>query len=227
MQEHTLTAFDADIDGMRTAVVTMGALVERQFTRAIDAIRYGDLKLISKVLEDEQVVNRLHIQADLLCNQILAKRQPLAVDLREVIAAIHSINDLERVGDESKKIALKARDMDMNQQRLDLPLERVHQMAEKVREMLSHALDAFIRHDAHASDKLSKRDTEIDALRDELRTTLMQRMSASPDAVSTALDMVFVVQSIERIGDHAKNIAEYVAHVVEGIDRRHQLSPAG
>ena len=220
-QEHTLTAFDVDIDGMRSAVITMGGLVEKQFTRAVDAVRYCDLRLITQVLSDEQIVNQLHIQADLLCNQILARRQPFAVDLREVIAAIHSVNDLERVGDEAKKIALKARDMETNAQRLGLPLDRVHAMAEGVRVMLERALDAVVRHDPGVATELVQRDLEIDAQREALRKDLMQRMSTDSETVSAALDLIFVVQSIERVGDHAKNIAEYVVNVVQGVDLRH------
>ena len=220
-QEHTLTAFDADIDGMRSALITMGGLVEKQFTRAVDAVRYCDLRLISQVLSDEEIVNQLHIQADLLCNQILARRQPFAVDLREVIAAIHSVNDLERVGDEAKKIALKARDMETNAQRLGLPLDRVHTMAESVRVMLERALDAVVRHDPDIAAELVQRDMEVDAQREALRKELMQRMASDSETVSAALDLIFVVQSIERVGDHAKNISEYVVNVVQGVDLRH------
>jgi phosphate transport system protein len=220
-QDHTLTAFDVDIDGMRSAVITMGGLVEKQFIRAVDAIRYCDLRLISQVLSDEEIVNKLHIQADLLCNQILARRQPFAVDLREVIAAIHSVNDLERVGDEAKKIALKARDLETNAQRLGLPLDRVHAMAESARVMLAEALDAVVRHDPGVAAQLVQRDLEVDAQRDALRKDLMQRMASDPETVSAALDLIFVVQSIERVGDHAKNISEYVVNVVQGVDLRH------
>ncbi len=221
MQEHTLRAFDADIDGMRGTVITMGGLVEKQFERAVESLPGGDLRLISQVLTDEQTVNALHLRADLLCNQILARRQPFAVDLREVLAAIHTINDLERVGDEAKKIALKSRDVEGAGTRLSLPLDRVAQMADSVRRMLEEALDAFVRHDASVAARLVECDERVDADRETLRRDLMQRMAADPAAVSAALDLIFVVQSIERIGDHAKNIAEYVVNVVEGVDRRH------
>jgi phosphate transport system protein len=226
MQEHTLKAFDADIDGMRSTVMTMGGLVEKQFTRAIDAVEYSDLRLISLVLTDENVVNQYHLQADLLCNQILAKRQPFAVDLREVIGAIHTVNDLERVGDEAKKIALKARDLDQHAGRGSLPFERVRAMAELVRVMLDEALNAFVRHDTTAAARLLARDVEVDKLRDSLNEELLGKMSSEPATISAAMDLVFVVQSIERIGDHAKSIAEYVVNVVEGVDVRHSAAAA-
>lgn len=224
MHEHTYKAFDADIDGMRSTVLAMGGLVEKQFTRAIDAVEYSDLRLISLVLTDEVTVNQYHLQSDLLCNQILARRQPFAIDLREVIGAIHTINDLERVGDEAKKIALKARDLDQHVGRGTLPFARVRLMAELVGKMLEAALDAFVRHDTSAADKLLADDTKVDALRDSLNEELMGKMASDPATVSAAMDMVFVVQSIERVGDHAKNIAEYVVNVVEGIDMRHSSS---
>ncbi len=221
MTEHTFKAFDADIDGMRSAVITMGGLVEKQFTRAADAVRYGDLRLISLVLAEEAVVNQQHVQADLLCNQILARRQPIAIDLREVLASIHTVNDLERIGDEAKKIALRARNLEGAAARDALPLERVHQMAELVRQMLEQALDAFVRHDPKVASRLLQRDDDVDAERESLRDELVDRMGKDPRIVPLALDLIFIVQSIERVGDHAKNISEYVVNVVEGVDMRH------
>ena len=219
MTDHTYRQFDTDIDAMRSAMSTMGGLVERQFVRSVDAIRSGDLRLVMQVLSDERVVNQLHVESDLRCNQMIAKRQPIAVDLREIIAVIHAINDLERIGDEAKKIALKAQNF--TDSALPIPVEPVVRMAGIVAEMLRAAIDAFVRQDEAAASRLAERDSEVDALRDALITQLIGRMTDDPSTVSDALAMVFVVQSIERVGDHAKNIAEYVVHVVSGIDTRH------
>ena len=219
--QHTYKAFDIDIDTLRSSVTTMGGLVERQFVRAVDAVRYGDLRRVMEVLTDEQTVNRMHIETDLRCNQVIAKRQPIAVDLRETIAVIHSISDLERIGDEAKKIALKAQHF--NGRELPISLDKIQRMADLVAEMLGAAIDAFVRHDTAVSGRLAERDREVDALRDDLVEELIARMSAEPTSVSDLLALVFVVQSIERVGDHAKNIAEYVIHVVEGIDTRHAI----
>lgn len=219
MTDHTFRQFDTDIDAMRSAMSTMGGLVERQFVRSVDAIRSGDLRLVMQVLSDERVVNQLHVESDLRCNQMIAKRQPIAVDLREIIAVIHAINDLERIGDEAKKIALKAQNF--TDSALPIPVEPVVRMAGIVAEMLRAAIDAFVRQDEAAASRLAERDSEVDALRDALITQLIGRMTDDPSTVSDALAMVFVVQSIERVGDHAKNIAEYVVHVVSGIDTRH------
>ena len=217
--EHTYKAFDIDIDTLRSSVTTMGGLVERQFVRAVDAVRYGDLQRVMDVLTDEEDVNRMHIETDLRCNQVIAKRQPIAVDLRETIAVIHTINDLERIGDEAKKIALKARSFDGRE--LPINLDKIQRMADQVAAMLGAAIDSFVRHDTTVSEQLAQRDRDVDQLRDELVAELIGRMSADPSRVADSLSLVFIVQSIERVGDHAKNIAEYVVQIVEGVDTRH------
>jgi phosphate transport system protein len=221
MTDHTYRQFDTEIDALRSAVTTMGGLVERQFLRAVDAVRLGDLRRVMQVLADEQVVNQLHVESDLRCNQVIAKRQPIAVDLREIIAVIHTINDLERIGDEAKKIALKAQEFVDAPLPIDLaPIERMAQVAA---EMLRASIDAFVRRDDGAAERLARRDEEVDALRDDLLARLIARMTADSSTVGRALALVFIVQSIERVGDHAKNIAEYVVHVVSGVDTRHSL----
>lgn len=223
--DHILKQFDTDIERLRSAVTVMGGLVERQFVRALDAVRLRDLGIAAQVLADEERVNQLHVQSDLRCNQTIARRQPIAVDLREIIAVIQTNNDLERIGDEAKKIALKARAFQNAEPPIDM--DRIERMSMVVCDMLRAAIeDAFVRHDANVAAALYARDAEVDALRDELIADLMIVMSRSPDAVAPALAMVFVVQSIERVGDHAKNIAEYVVNVVEGIDLRHALPAA-
>jgi len=224
LPEHIHRQFDTDIDVLRSAVTTMGGLVERQLVRAIDAVRLRDLDLVAQVLADEQKVNQLQVESDLRCNQTIARRQPIAIDLREIIAVIHTINDLERIGDEAKKIALKARVLHLAGS--PIAMDRIERMSALVRGMLDSALDAFVRHDTRIAAVLGQRDDEVDALRDELIEELVATMSSRPDTVSTCLALIFVVQSIERAGDHAKNIAEYVVNMVEGVDLRH-ASPAG
>ncbi len=221
--EHTFKAFDVDIDTLRSAVTTMGGLVERQFVRSVDAVRYGDLRRVMDVLTDEETVNRMHVETDLRCNQLIAKRQPIAVDLRETIAVIHTINDLERVGDEAKKIALKAQAFEGRG--APVAMDQIEAMADRVAQMLGAAIDAFVRHDTAVSATLVERDVEVDALRDSLVEDLIKRMSADPATVSDSLALILVVQSIERVGDHAKAIAEYVVNIVEGRDLRHTTRP--
>jgi phosphate transport system protein len=222
--EHTYRPYDTDNELLRSAVTVMGGLVERQIERAVSAALERDLELVTRVLTDEASVNQLHMETDLRCNQIIARRQPIAIDLREVIAVIHMINDLERIGDEAKKIAKKVRNiLDTTAQ---VPHDRVRLMSEMVIEMLRRAIDSFVRQDSEAAKAVVASDKEVDLLRDELTAGLTQRLSDHLVPVAPALTMIFMVQSIERIGDHAKNIAEYVVHIVEGVDLRYKSSRA-
>ena len=217
--DHTYTQFDTDLARLRSASTAMAALVERQFLRAVDAVLHEDLGRVTQVLVDETEVNRMHMQTDLMCNQMIARLQPIAVDLREILAALHMNNDLERIGDEAKKIALKARQLGTRP--LPIATDRISRMAESAAEMLRLAVDAYIRQDARVAIDLVERDREVDNLRNELTAELTEVMGATPASVSPALALIFVVQSIERVGDHATNISEYVVTVVEGTDTRH------
>lgn len=224
LNEHTVRAFDADIASMRRAVVAMGDLAERQFRRAVQAMATADPGLIAQVLADERTVNALHVQLDELCNRIIALRQPIAIDLREVIGAIHTINDLERVGDEAKKIAMKGRTLGADA--LGDLHARVTGMADQAADMLRRAIDAFVRHDSRVATELGACDDAVDDLRDELVDALVARMTREPQRVAQALDLILVVQGIERVADHAENVAEYVVNVVQGVDMRHGNLPA-
>jgi len=217
--EHTARSFDADIDLLRSNVLKMGGLVERQVQRAVDGIRLMDLGLVAEVLADEEVVNRLHVQTDLMCNRVIAKRQPIAIDLREIIAILHMINDLERVGDEAKKVALKVRRL--GGKSLPVPVQPISAMAADACDMLRLALDAFVRHDTGIAQTLTERDRNLDSQRDAIVADLLANMATAPATIGTAMDLVLVVQSLDRVGDHAKNVAEYVVNVVEGVDSRH------
>jgi len=220
VQEHTYTPFDTDIDRLRSSVTTMGGLVERQLANALEALRVCDDSLVERVLADEVTVNQLHIDTDRRSNLTIATRQPAAMDLREIIAVIHINSDLERIGDEAKKIARKAREL-CKAPSMPIPLERIDRTATLVSAMLRDALDAFVRHDSQVLSDLKLRDREVDAQRDQLNDELVQTMAANPSSVQSALAMIFVVQSLERVGDHAKGIAEYVVQLVEGVDPRH------
>lgn len=222
--DHTISQFDTDLEALRSSVTAMAGLVEEQFMRSVAAVREGDLDRVAQVLTDEAEVNRMHVSIDLHCHQIIAKLQPIAVDLREIIAVLHMNNDLERIGDEAKKIAKKAREL--HGRSLPLGLDRIDRMSAMVRDMLRTATDAFVRQDADACESLLKRDKEVDKMRDELTVDLIKTMTDAPDSVSEALALVFVVQSLERVGDHAKNIGEYIVTVVEGVDPRHRRSVA-
>ena len=224
LNEHTVRAFDADIAGLRRTVAEMGGLAARQFRHAIDALLTGDAAAVERVLADERLVDTLHVRIDDQCGRIIALRQPIAVDLREVIGAIHTIADFARIGDESTKIALKARGFDRSDP--SAPIQRIAGMAARAGGMLDRAIDAFVRRDVRIAVELGATDDEVDALRDELVAALADRMRAGSAQIRPSLDLVMVVQSIERVADHAENVAEYIVNVVQGVDMRHGNLPA-
>ncbi|MFA7666423.1 MAG: phosphate signaling complex protein PhoU [Burkholderiaceae bacterium] len=219
MMDHTLKKFDTDIDALRSVVTTMGGLVERQVMRAVDAVRLGDLGIVDQVLADEHRVNQLHMDCDRRCIQTIARQQPAAGDLREIISIIHTNTDLERIGDEAKRIAKKTRDL----RGVSMPIDfgRIEKMAEATADMVRIAIDAFVRHDIAVAALLGEHDLAVDRQRDVLIEDLTQAMSERPEVASASLALIFIAQSLERVGDHARNIAEYVVNMVEGVDLRH------
>lgn len=217
---HTHAAFDNDIERLRACVTTMGGLVERQLQGALTAVRACDEGIVERVLADEVEVNRLHVETDRRCNLAIAMRQPAAADLREIVSVIHINGDLERVGDEAKKIALRSRDV-CGMPLPPVPVARLDRAAALAAAMLRSAVDAYVRQDAQVLATLHDQDADLDAQRDALVDELLGSMSSQPHSASSALAMIFIVQSLERIGDHAKSIAEYVVQIVDGVDVRH------
>lgn len=224
MNQHTLKSFDADIGGMRGNVTAMGSLVLGQLSRSLDALDLGDLQLAEQVLADERMVNRYHLQADRLCSQILATRQPMAADLREVIGAIHAVDDLERIGDEAKRIARRAQALAPRVGRDALPLARMRALGEIVLAMLSDALDAYARRDARVAASLRARHAQVDSARDSFEKELRVLAAADPASTDGAMDLAFVLQLLGRVSEQSLDIAESVVNVVEGVDERHSGS---
>lgn len=226
MNQHTLKFFDADIAGMRGHVTAMGSMVLGQFSRSLDAVDLGDLVLVEQVLADELLVNRYHLQADRLCSQILAIRQPMAADLREVIGAIHVVDDLERIGDEAKRIARRAEALARRAGRDALPLPRMRALGEIVLSMLADALSAYARRDPMASTPLRARHVQVDAARDSFEKELRNLAGADPSSTEGAMDLAFVLQLLGRVSEQSLDIAESVVNVVDGVDERHSAAPA-
>jgi phosphate transport system protein len=222
MSDHTYKQFDAEMETIRSGVLSMGGIVEQQLTRAMEALeKEEDARRIDAVGTDEAAINELQVTIDQQCAQIIARRQPTAVDLRMVLTVTKIVNDLERIGDEVKKIAYKA-----GEARASERLARVrHYDAAKALDhamtMLRLALDAFARLDVHAAAEVIDRDADIDAAFASILRQLVSYMMEDPRTITPALEIVFIAKSIERIGDHAKNIAEAVVQVVKGKDVRH------
>ena len=222
MTEHTHKQFDTEMEAIRSGVLTMGGLVETQLGRAISLLQDADVEGIpGQVASDEQVINQMQIDIDQQCSQIIAKRQPAAIDLRMILTVTKIVNDLERVGDETKKIAKKAAQAAQTQRLAQVRNFDVARAAERAKEMLQLALDAFARLDVNAAAEVIDLDDEIDAAFSAVLRQLISYMMEDPRTITPALEIVFMAKSIERIGDHAKNIGEAVVQVVRGKDVRH------
>ncbi len=222
MNEHTSKQFDAEMEAIRSGVLAMGGLVETQFRRAVEALRIaGDVDVVALVASDEQAINKMQMDIDQQCSQIIAKRQPAAIDLRMILTVVKIVNELERTGDEIKKIAYKAQQMQRPERLTTVRLHDITRAAALAEENLRLALDAFARLDVKAAAQVIGNDEAIDAAFLANLRQLISYMMEDPRTISPALEIVFIAKSIERIGDHAKNIAEDVVHVVKGKDVRH------
>jgi len=221
MGEHTYKQFDAEMEEIRSGVMAMGGLVETQFARAIQALKHAEVDLIDSVAADELSINRMQVQIDQQCSQIIAKRQPAAIDLRMVLTVVKIVNELERAGDEIKKIAYKAQQIQRPERLSSVRSLEIARVAELAENNLQLALDAFARLDVAAAAQVVSNDEAIDYAFGSILRQLISYMMEDPRMITPALEIVFIAKSIERIGDHAKNIAENVVHVVKGKDVRH------
>jgi phosphate transport system protein len=221
MNEHTHKQFDTELESIRTGVLAMGGLVETQLARAIAALEDDDTEGVDRIGADEQQINQMQMTIDQQCTQIIAKRQPTAIDLRMIMTITKIVNDLERVGDEVKKVAYKAAQARGSDQLTRIRYFDAVRAATSARDMLQLALDAFARLDPAAAAEVIDRDEEIDAAFSAIMRQLVSYMMEDPRTITPALEIVFIAKSIERIGDHSKNIAEAVVQLVKGKDVRH------
>jgi phosphate transport system protein len=220
--DHTNKQFDAEMESIRSGVLSMGGMVEKQLTRAIELLqRDDDAQLVGQVGADEAAINQLQMTIDQECAQIIARRQPTAVDLRMVLTVSKIVNDLERIGDEVKKVAYKAAQTRGSDKLTRVRYYDVARAAEQSMAMLRLALDSFARLDVVAAAEVVGRDEAVDAAFASILRQLISYMMEDPRTISPALEIVFIAKSIERIGDHAKNIAEAVVQLVKGKDVRH------
>jgi phosphate transport system protein len=219
--EHLSKQYDNDLETLRSGVLQMGGLVESQVRTAIDAFANGNQDLIDQVIANEPRVNECEVQIDDDCSHIIVKRQPAAGDLRLIMAISKTVTDLERIGDEAEKIARMSRQI---HERGHADLHRfatVRHAADIAVSMLRQALDAFARLDAADAASIIRQDATIDTEFRSILRQLITFMMEDPRTISTALEIVWIAKAIERIGDHAKNIAEDVIYIVKGTDVRH------
>ena len=219
--QHILSRFNDDLEKLRGDVLQMGGLAESQLRQALQALSTGDSGLAEQVVATETVVNQMEVDIDDECNRILAMRAPAASDLRLVIAIIKTITDLERVGDEAHKIGdIVARRTSMERAGSDM-YRIVRHLGFVALQLLHDALDAFARLDAQAALEAARRDRQLDDEYDAIQRQCITFMIEDPRTIRATIDLLWVARSLERVGDHAKNICEYVIYMVGGRDVRH------
>jgi len=220
---HLSTQFDAELSGISTRVLEMGGLVESQVAQAIYALTNFSGEIASQVLAQEEVVNAMEVEIDRDLSTIIARRQPTARDLRLLIAISKAIANLERVGDEAARIARTVQRLINSgvSSRMRLPVTDLAFESELAIKQLRKALDAFARLDVEKALEVLKQDDQIDQEFEGLMRKLITFMMEDPRTISSSIDIVFVAKAIERVGDHAKNLAEVIIYVVKGTDVRH------
>jgi phosphate transport system protein len=226
MGEHSSKQYDLDLEAIRSKVLLMGGMVETQFLDAMTCFRIGNIERAERVMRDDDAVNQLELQLDDACSHLIVRRQPAANDLRTIMATIKVITDLERIGDEATKIARTAKSLHSRGAVTVNHYEMVRGIANATSDMLHDALDCFARNDGAQALQLIAQDAIIDHEFRSIMRNLITFMMEDPRTISAALDTMWVAKAIERIGDHAKNIAEYVIYVVEGRDIRHSRPAA-
>ncbi len=218
MQRH----FEQELKNLKEQILEMGSHVEEAVEVATQALIQRQPQMFKRVHDLESKINREHIEVDESCLQLLARQSPLAADLRLVIAVLKISTDLERMGDQAVNIAYNAKDYmesDPIKELVDIP-----KMAAEVRAMVRDALDAFVRQDGALAKEVLKKDDVVDALKDKVFQDLIQFMTLNPTRVEQALDLILIARNLERLGDHATNIAEDVIFAATGQDIRHGAS---
>jgi phosphate transport system protein len=220
LSHHTSTRFNAELERVRSKVLAMGGFVEEQLRRSLTALAEGDSELAQTVAQDDSKVNGMELSIDEECSRILATRAPAAGDLRMVVATIKTITDLERIGDECEKIGQIATRLATVERPVDRYRE-VRHLGRIVQEMVRHTLDAFARLDAEAALRICRQDRIVDEEYEAIQRQCITFMMEDPHSIRRALEVMWVVRSLERIGDHAKNICEYIIYMAHGKDVRH------
>ncbi len=217
---HISRRFNAELEHLRSEVLRMGGLVEQHLDTAVEAIISGDSDLGLRVSNDDHKINRLEVDIDEECRKLLATRMPAAADLRLIVMVIKTITDLERVGDEAAKIGYLASHLATDRERY-ASYSELKALGEHVQEMLHDALDAFSRMDVDDALAVIEEDKLVDEEYDQITRQCISLMMEDSRTIRRFMDVSWVARALERIGDHAKNIAEYVVYLVHGRDIRH------
>lgn len=218
--QHISGQFNADLEAIRNHMMSMGGLVERQVNHAVQAICSGDTQLADDVIRREDDVDKAEVAIDNECTQILVRRQPAASDLRMVLAVSRVVRDLERIGDEASKIAIHTLEV-KDSKNPQFCQQAIRYMGEEVVKMISGALDAFARHDVEGAIDVVRTDKLVDKQYASALRELITYMMEDPRSIGQAINILWILRAIERIGDHARNISEQVIYLVSGADVRH------
>jgi phosphate transport system protein len=214
MMEHTIKAFDADLQDLGRMIAEMGGLAERQIGDALDALNRHDANLAGNIVAADARIDALQREIEEKAILTIARRQPLAVDLREIVGALRVSNDLERIGDLAKNIAKRVEAV--GELNLQTVMRGVEHMTEMVLAQIKDVLDAYARRDVDKAMQVWRSDGEIDAVNNSLFRELLTYMMEDPRNISVCIHLMFCAKNIERMGDHATNIAETIYYMVEG-----------
>ena len=220
LHTHISRQYNTELEEIRSHVLQMGGLVEQQIEQALVALVKGDTALGEAVMMDDTKINKLEVTIDEECNQIIARRQPAASDLRLVVAVIKTITDLERIGDEAEKIARMAVRL-AAEERPKNNYAEIQTLGTHVRQMVHDALDAFARVDIEAAVRVAREDRKIDQKYEGVLRQIITYMMEDPRTITRMLSVIWAARALERIGDHARNICEYIIYFVKGKDVRH------
>lgn len=220
LSQHISKRFNQELEEVRNQVLKMGGLVEQQVNDGLVALLNGDSKLAQQVIDDDKKVNEMEVAIDENCTEILARRQPAASDLRLMVSIIKTITDLERIGDEAEKLGKNALQIFSDDGTPPQSLELRH-LGESVKKMLNRSLNAYARMDVNEAINIIQSDKEINSEYDNVSRLLIVKMMEDPREIKNALRISWCARALERIGDHSKNICEYIVYLVKGKDVRH------
>jgi phosphate transport system protein len=215
MMEHTIKAFDADLQDLGRMIAEMGGLAERQISDALEALSREDTALASTIIATDGRIDVLQREIEEKAVLTIARRQPLGVDLRDIVGALRVSNDLERIGDLAKNIAKRV-EVVAGEVNLSAVMRGVEHMTEMVLSQIKNALDAYARRDTDKALEVWRSDGEIDAVNNSLFRELLTYMMEDPRKITVCIHLMFCAKNIERMGDHATNVAETIYYMVEG-----------
>lgn len=218
--QHISRQFNEELEEVRSQVLHMGGIVEEQLANALKVLVGDETDLARAVIDADAQVNALEVDIDEECTRIVARRQPAATDLRLVMTVSKTINDLERMGDEAKRVAKMSRKELGGVLPEDVRAELTH-MGELVRDMLRQVLDAFARTDVDTAVEVVKADRKVDKKYKKIIKKLVKQMGNDPETIPAVVNIMWAVRSLERLGDRCQNIAEHIIYMVLGTDVRH------